>query len=229
MLAKHIIMSLFFARGLRDLLVRDAAAAEVGLAVHGEHHQADLALAVVGDGLRDGRAPARAEVLVGRAVVFLAVVVEGVPAADFGVRVDVDGDEVGVVHGVVSGCLGKVLGQCRGLNWLLFITIIHPLGKRFMTNTDIQLEIRGRRRHRPPEPPGQAQRAVSDGLILALRNTFENLPDTVRAAVLDGEGDALLRRPRPVRAQGARRRRRACTTRACGTRRWSACSTARCR
>ena len=62
-----------------------------------------------------------------------------------------------------------------------------------------------------------------------MRDTFENLPDTVRAAVLDGEGDALLRRPRPVRAEGARRRRRACITRACGTRRWNACSTARCR
>ncbi|MEJ8824666.1 crotonase/enoyl-CoA hydratase family protein [Variovorax humicola] len=30
--------------------------------------------------------------------------------------------------------------------------------------------------------------ALSDGLILALRDAFENLPDTVRAAVIDGEG-----------------------------------------
>jgi len=30
--------------------------------------------------------------------------------------------------------------------------------------------------------------ALSDGLILALRDAFENLPDTVRAAVMDGEG-----------------------------------------
>jgi enoyl-CoA hydratase/carnithine racemase len=36
---------------------------------------------------------------------------------------------------------------------------------------------------------GQAQRAVNDGLILAIRNVFETLPDTVRAAVIDGEGD----------------------------------------
>ena len=48
--------------------------------------------------------------------------------------------------------------------------------------------------------------ALNDALILALRDTFENLPASVRAAVLDGEGDALLRRPRPVRAEGARRR-----------------------
>ncbi len=30
--------------------------------------------------------------------------------------------------------------------------------------------------------------ALSDGLIFALRDTFQNLPGTVRAAVLDGEG-----------------------------------------
>jgi hypothetical protein len=28
--------------------------------------------------------------------------------------------------------------------------------------------------------------ALSDGLVLAIRDTFQNLPDTVRAAVLDG-------------------------------------------
>lgn len=31
--------------------------------------------------------------------------------------------------------------------------------------------------------------ALSDGLILAVRDAFQTLPDTVRAAVLDGEGD----------------------------------------
>jgi len=31
--------------------------------------------------------------------------------------------------------------------------------------------------------------AISDGLILALRDVFEKLPDTVRAIVLDGEGE----------------------------------------
>ena len=31
--------------------------------------------------------------------------------------------------------------------------------------------------------------ALSDGLILAVRHTFENLPSTVRAAVLDGDGE----------------------------------------
>jgi hypothetical protein len=95
MLAKAIIMSLFFLRRLGDLLVRDAAAAELRLAVDGEHHQADLALAVVGDRLGDGRPAVAAEVLVGGAVVLLAVVVERVPARHLGMRVDVDGDQVG--------------------------------------------------------------------------------------------------------------------------------------
>jgi enoyl-CoA hydratase/carnithine racemase len=35
---------------------------------------------------------------------------------------------------------------------------------------------------------GAKRNALSDGLILALRDTFENLPASVRAAVLDGEG-----------------------------------------
>lgn len=56
-----------------------------------------------------------------------------------------------------------------------------------MTHPDLQLELhddvavirlaRGAKRN-----------ALSDGLILALRDTFENLPSTVRAAVIDGEG-----------------------------------------
>ncbi len=35
---------------------------------------------------------------------------------------------------------------------------------------------------------GPKRNALSDALILALRDTFENLPSSVRAAVLDGEG-----------------------------------------
>jgi enoyl-CoA hydratase/carnithine racemase len=56
-----------------------------------------------------------------------------------------------------------------------------------MTNPDLQLDIRDDvaivRLTR-----GAKRNALSDGLILALRNTFETLPSTVRAAVLDGEG-----------------------------------------
>ena len=57
-----------------------------------------------------------------------------------------------------------------------------------MTKKDLHLDIRGAialiRLTRPAK-----RNALNDGLILALRGIFENLPDTVRAAVLDGEGD----------------------------------------
>jgi len=57
-----------------------------------------------------------------------------------------------------------------------------------MTQKDVQLEIRGAvavvRLSRPAK-----RNALSDGVILALRGIFETLPGTVRAAVLDGEGD----------------------------------------
>jgi enoyl-CoA hydratase/carnithine racemase len=57
-----------------------------------------------------------------------------------------------------------------------------------MTYKDIQIEIRDAvavvRLSRPAK-----RNALSDDLILAVRNVFENLPDTVRAAVLDGEGE----------------------------------------
>ena len=57
-----------------------------------------------------------------------------------------------------------------------------------MSRKDIELEIRGAvalvRLTRPAK-----RNALSDGLILAVRQAFEKLPDTVRAAVLDGEGE----------------------------------------
>lgn len=36
---------------------------------------------------------------------------------------------------------------------------------------------------------GAKRNALNDGLIVALRDTFQNLPDTVRAAVIDGDGE----------------------------------------
>ena len=57
-----------------------------------------------------------------------------------------------------------------------------------MTSQDLQIEHRGNvavvRLHR-----GAKRNALSDGLILALRDAFQNLPEGIRAAVLDGEGD----------------------------------------
>ncbi|MDQ0085326.1 MULTISPECIES: crotonase/enoyl-CoA hydratase family protein [Variovorax] len=56
-----------------------------------------------------------------------------------------------------------------------------------MTNPDLHIELRDEvaivRLTR-----GTKRNALSDGLILALRDTFEKLPSTVRAAVIDGEG-----------------------------------------
>ncbi|SCK39249.1 vanillin synthase /trans-feruloyl-CoA hydratase [Variovorax sp. HW608] len=56
-----------------------------------------------------------------------------------------------------------------------------------MTHTDLQLELQDDiaivRLTRASK-----RNALSDALILALRNTFENLPSSVRAAVIDGEG-----------------------------------------
>ena len=56
-----------------------------------------------------------------------------------------------------------------------------------MTHTDLQLELQDNiaivRLTRASK-----RNALSDALILALRNTFENLPSSVRAAVIDGEG-----------------------------------------
>ncbi|OUM00174.1 crotonase/enoyl-CoA hydratase family protein [Variovorax sp. JS1663] len=55
------------------------------------------------------------------------------------------------------------------------------------TTTDLQLELRDEiaiiRLTRAAK-----RNALSDALILALRDTFQNLPSSVRAAVLDGEG-----------------------------------------
>src|SRR3954468_10697978 len=56
------------------------------------------------------------------------------------------------------------------------------------THKDLQIEIDGDvaivRLNRPAK-----RNALSDGLILGVRATFENLPKSVRAAVLDGAGD----------------------------------------
>jgi enoyl-CoA hydratase/carnithine racemase len=56
------------------------------------------------------------------------------------------------------------------------------------SHQDLQLEIDGAlaivRLNRPAK-----RNALSDGLVLAVRDAFQNLPPTVRAAVLDGTGE----------------------------------------
>jgi enoyl-CoA hydratase/carnithine racemase len=59
-----------------------------------------------------------------------------------------------------------------------------------MTSKDLSIEIRGEQQEvavirltRPAK-----RNALNDGLVEAIRKAFENMPDTVRAAVIDGEG-----------------------------------------
>ena len=63
----------------------------------------------------------------------------------------------------------------------------HPLLQRAQSN-GIHFEIKGAvatvRLSRP-----QKRNALSDGLVEALRDVFQNLPDEVKAAVIHGEGD----------------------------------------
>lgn len=86
------------------------------------------------------------------------------------------------------------------LNWLYLITIIKSIRKihfskttaTTMKNTDlIHLELRGEQQEVAViRLTRKAKRnALNDALILALRDLFEQLPGTVRAAVLDGEGE----------------------------------------
>lgn len=60
-----------------------------------------------------------------------------------------------------------------------------------MSNNDLQLEICGDDKEVAVIrlTRGAKRNALNDGLILSLRDVFENLPATVRAAVLDGEGE----------------------------------------
>lgn len=57
-----------------------------------------------------------------------------------------------------------------------------------MSNQDLQIDIRGAvavvRLHRAAK-----RNALNDGLVLAIRDAFLHLPDSVRAAVLDGDGE----------------------------------------
>jgi (methylthio)acryloyl-CoA hydratase len=66
---------------------------------------------------------------------------------------------------------------------------MQPLRKHFMTtHKDIQLDIDGDiaivRLNRPAK-----RNALSDSLVMGVRDTFQKLPSSVRAAVLDGAGD----------------------------------------
>ena len=60
-----------------------------------------------------------------------------------------------------------------------------------MPSKDIQLEICGDNQEVAVIrlTRGKKRNALNDALIISIRNIFENLPDTVRAAMIDGEGE----------------------------------------
>jgi enoyl-CoA hydratase/carnithine racemase len=60
-----------------------------------------------------------------------------------------------------------------------------------MSNKDLHFELRGEQQEVAVIrlTRGKKRNALNDGLILALRDLFEKMPATVRAAVIDGEGD----------------------------------------
>jgi enoyl-CoA hydratase/carnithine racemase len=60
-----------------------------------------------------------------------------------------------------------------------------------MRNKDLHFELRGEQQEVAiiRLTRGKKRNALNDGLILALRDLFEKMPATVRAAVIDGEGD----------------------------------------
>jgi hypothetical protein len=71
-----------------------------GFHIHGEHHEGDVLGPVVGDGFRDGRTLAVGlEIDRGRVEELAHDRVFVIVAADFGVGVDIDGQDLGDIHG----------------------------------------------------------------------------------------------------------------------------------
>ena len=60
-----------------------------------------------------------------------------------------------------------------------------------MSNQDLHFELRGEQQEVAVIrlTRGAKRNALNDGLILALRDLFQNMPASVRAAVIDGEGE----------------------------------------
>lgn len=60
-----------------------------------------------------------------------------------------------------------------------------------MNNPDLSVDIQGSQQNVAVVrlTRGAKRNALSDGLILALRDVFQSLPSTVKAAVIDGEGE----------------------------------------
>jgi hypothetical protein len=63
--------------------------------------------------------------------------------------------------------------------------------KETMRNKDLHFELRGEQQEVAVIrlTRGSKRNAINDALVLALRGLFEKMPTSVRAAVIDGEGD----------------------------------------
>ena len=84
--------------GVGNLLVGNALGADLEFAIDGEHDEADLALAIVGDRLGNGWSLADFEIFARRLVIGPPHLVMRLAAGHFGVGVNVDGDEISDVH-----------------------------------------------------------------------------------------------------------------------------------
>ena len=98
MLANAIMMSLFSRAASRTSSLGMRFDAQLVLRIDREHDEADLAFAVIGDGLGDGRALAGLEVLGRRVLVLLPDFVRRLPAGHFGMRVHIDRDQILDIH-----------------------------------------------------------------------------------------------------------------------------------
>ena len=81
-----------------EYLRRNAPRADLGFTVDSEHHEADFALAIIGDRLRDRRPLAHPEIFARRFLVGLPGFIVGLTTGNFPVRVNVDGDEILGLH-----------------------------------------------------------------------------------------------------------------------------------
>ena len=201
-------MSRVLLRGLGDLLVRDAAPAHLRLGVDREVDEADLLLAVVRDRLVHRRPLARAEVLVGRAVVLLAVAVERVAARHLEVRVGVDRDQVGGVHAEAPGRHrdgaaqaldpgGGVVGHCIAAPADMLVGAHEDEGMPVLGRRDAARHVEQRERHAAGVRRGEQRRRI-DGRVEAQQRVVGPARIVQRAAVGEAE----------VRRAAARHRRR---------------------
>lgn len=91
-----------FQRGFCHLFAGNAMASHLVFGVNGKHDQADLAFAVIGNRLINRRTLIKLKILRGCFVVLFAILIIRLATGDFGVRVNVDGDQIGYIQDLSS-------------------------------------------------------------------------------------------------------------------------------